>query len=130
MANLTERDLGYGFGILGGALVIAGAIISIAVAVFDLVTARGGVFGAGTEAVVLLVMGGLALFFANLGHRAWADRSLTTGVLLLVIALIAWISLGLGMNVVALVGSIFVFLAGVLYLIEPVTARVRTSLPA
>lgn len=127
MTNLTERSLGYGFGILGGALVLVGALVSLAVAVFDLVTGRGGAFAAGTEAVILVVLGGLALFFAYLGHRAWGDLPLTTGVLLIVIAVIAWVTLGLGMDLVALLGAIFVFLAGVLYLIEPVTARIRIS---
>lgn len=130
MTDLNERSLGYGFVILGGALVIAGALVSLVVATLDLAYGRAGSFAAGTEAAVLIVLGGLALFFAYLGHQSWADRPLTTGVLLLVIALIAWVSLGFGMNVVALLDSSFVFLAGVLYLIEPVTTRVRTSLAA
>ena len=59
--NPAERSLEYGFGILGGALVLVGALIGLAVAVFDPVSARGGAFAAGTEAAALAL---LALFFA------------------------------------------------------------------
>ena len=106
---------------------LVGALIGLAVAVSDLVSARGGAFAAGTEAAALAL---LALFFAYLGRRAGGNQPLTTGVLLLVIAVIARATLGPGMDVVARLGAILVFLAGVLYLIEPVTTCVRTGLAA
>ncbi len=124
MADLTERTLGYGFGLLGGLLIVVGAIVALVVGAVDLAVGRTfGSIGAWSESIVLFVVGGLALFFAYLGQHSWRDHSLTTGILLVVIALLGWAVLGLGANLVALLGAIFVFLSGVLYLIEP-TRRV------
>lgn len=132
MVELTERRLGYGFGLLGGALFLVGALVSVVSGTLDFVVRHPfGALGAMSQAVVLFVVGGLALFFAYLGHRTWSDRPLVSGVLLVLVAGVGWIVLGLGANVIALVGALFVFLAGVLYLIEPtrhaVSAAVASS---
>ncbi len=120
MSDLTERGLGWAFGLIGGALFVVAAIVSAAVGTFDLAVGRPmGALGAGTDAVVLFVVGALALFFSYLAHRTWKDRPITAGVLLVVIAAIGWAALDLGVNVFALLGAILVFLAGVLYLVQP-----------
>ena len=130
MTNLTERKLGYGFGLLGGLLIALGGIVALIAGAADLVTGR--VMGGASmmsDAVVLFVIGALAAFFAYLGSHGWSDHPITSGVLLVVIALLGWGLLGLGANVVALVGGIFVFLAGLLYLVEP-TKRAVTAVAA
>jgi hypothetical protein len=128
MVELTERRLGYGFGLLGGGLILVGALLSLAVGTVDLVARHPyGALGALSGAVILLVVGGLALFFAYVGHGAWRDRPLASGILLVLLAGIGWLVLGLGANVVALVGALFVFLAGVLYLIEPTRHAISTA---
>jgi len=120
MENLTERSLGYLLGLLGGALMLLGALIALALGAADLALGHtGGMLGAWSEAVVLSVVGGLALFFAYLGYHGWKDRGLVTGIMLLVIAFLGWGVLGLGSNIAALVGGIFVLLSGILYLVEP-----------
>jgi hypothetical protein len=120
MVELTERRLGYGFGLLGGLLILVGALISLVVGAADLVVRHPYVaVGALSGAVILLVVGGLALFFAYLGYRGWSDRPLVSGIMLVLLAAIGWVALGIGANVVSLIGALFVFLAGVLYLIEP-----------
>jgi hypothetical protein len=127
MVELTERRLGYGFGLLGGGLILVGALLSFVVGAVDLVARYPyGAIGMLTGAVILLVIGGLALFFAYLGHGAWSSRPLASGILLVLLAAIGWLVLGLGTNVVALVGALFVFLAGVLYLIEPTRHAIST----
>ena len=85
-----------------------------------------GALDAATEAIVLFVVGGLALFFGYLARRDWKERPFASGILLVVTALVAWSILGLGANVIALVGAIFVFLAGVLFLVEPVKSGIST----
>jgi CHASE2 domain-containing sensor protein len=80
-----------------------------------------------SAAVILFVVGGLALFFAYLGHKAWSDRPLASGILLVLLAGIGWLVLGLGGNVIALIGALFVFLAGVLMLIEPARHAVSAA---
>jgi len=57
--------------------------------------------------------------FAHLGEHGWKDRPLATGALLVVLAAVGWVALGLGTNLLALVGGILALLAGVLYVIEP-----------
>ena len=128
MAELTERSLGYAFGLLGGGLFVLGALVSIALGAAALFTGRPMMaLSTGTEAAILFLIGGLTLFFAYLGHRPWKDRPVVSGVLLIVTSLIGWGVLGLGSNVVALVGAIFAFLAGVLYAVEPVTRRAAAA---
>jgi hypothetical protein len=127
MVEITERRLGYGFGLLGGLMILLGALVSLVVGTVDLVVGRPfGAAGEASAAVVLIVVGGLALFFAYLGHRAWSDRPVASGILLVLLAVVGWAVLGLGANVIALIGALFVFLAGVLFLIEP-TKRVVTA---
>jgi hypothetical protein len=120
MAEITEQKLGFGFGVLGGALVALGGLLSLVLGTIDLVVGRPfGAIGAVSEAVILFVVGGLAMFFAWIGHREWSNRPFASGVLLVMVAVIGWAVLGLGANLIALIGSLFVFLAGVLFLLEP-----------
>lgn len=127
MSQITERSLGYGFGLLGGVLIGIAAILSLVVGAVDLVAGRGfGAINAGAEAIVLFVVAGLAVFFAYLAHTAWSNRPLASGVMLVVIAAIGWAVLGLGTNVIAVIGAIFVFLAGILFLVEPTRSAVAS----
>ncbi len=120
MSDLTEQRLGYGFGLLGGLLIALGGLISLAVGAADFVLGRPTVaMGAMGAAVVLFVIGALAIFFAWLGRRTWSDRPLASGVLLVVLAFVSWVAMGVGADLLALVGTLFVVLSGVLYLIEP-----------
>lgn len=120
MENLTERWLGHLFGLIGGALIIVGGVVSAAFGIADLILGHTfGAMGALGEAVVLAVVGLLVLLFAYLGEHEWRDKPVVSGVLLVLLAVISWAVLGLGVNVPALVGGIFAIVAGALYLIEP-----------
>lgn len=132
MAEITEQRVGFGMGLLGGILIALGGLVSLAMGTADFVAGRSAVAAnAANEAVVLLVVGGLAAFFAWLGHKAWSARPLVSGVLLVVLAVLAWAVIGVGANLLALIGSVFVVLSGVLYLLEPAkraaTAVVSTA---
>jgi len=127
MSDLTERGVAWGLGVVGGVLFLAAALVSLAVGTFDLAVGHAmSALGAGTEAVVLFVVGALALFFSYLAHRPWQSHAFTAGVLLVVIAAIGWVVLGFGGNLLALLGAVFVFLAGVLYLIPSALTGVKT----
>ena len=120
MSDLTEQRLGYGFGVLGGVLIALGGLVSLIISAADLVLGRPlGALGAASEAVVLFVVGALAVFFAWIGHRGGATRPITSGVILVVLAVLGWAVLGVGSDLLALIGSLFVLLAGVLFLLEP-----------
>jgi len=126
MSNLTERNLGWAFGLLGGLLVVVAAVVRAFVGTFDLVTGRFALaLGAGGAAVLLFAIGALALFFSYLAHRTWSDRPIIAGTLLVVIAVIAGL-VGLSGSVIALLGALFVFLAGLLFLLTPALSSVKT----
>ena len=127
MTDLTEQRIGYGFGLLGAALIALGGLVSLVIGAVDLAAGRPvGALGAASAAVVLLVVGGLAAFFAWLGRHDWSARPLVSGILLVVLAAIGWASVGLGANLLGLLGSLFVFLAGVLYLVQPAQKAVAS----
>jgi len=127
MSDLTERKLGWGFGLLGGVLLVAAAIVGALIGTFDLVTGRvTGALNAGAEAVLLLAVGMLALLFSYLAYRPWKDHPITAGILLVVVAAVGWGVLGLGGNVIALLGALCVFLAGLLFLLQPAISGVKS----
>jgi hypothetical protein len=124
----TERTMGHLFGLIGGLLIVVGGLVAAAFGIADLIvghTLAGA--GAVAEAIVLFVVGALVLLFAHMGEHAWRDRAFASGVMLVILAIVGWAVLGLGSNVVALIGGIFALLAGVLYLIEP-TRRAVSAL--
>jgi hypothetical protein len=128
MENTTERSLGHLFGLVGGVLIMVGGVVAAAFGFGDLVLGRMfGAAGALSAAVILFVLGALVVLFAHLGEHGWKDRPLSTGVLLVLLAVISWATLGLGANLLALIGGVFALLAGVLYLIEP-AHRAATTL--
>ncbi len=127
MSDLTERKLGWGFGLLGGVLLVAAAIVGALIGTFDLVTGRlNGALNAGTEAVLLLAIGALALLFSYLAYRPWKEHPITASILLVVVAAIGWGVLGLGGSVIALLGALCMFLAGLLFLLQPALSSVKS----
>lgn len=131
MSELTERSLGFGLGLLGGILIALGGVVALFLGAIDLVAGRPfGALNAGSEALVLFVVGGLSVFFAYLGHRAWSDRPIAVGVVLAVIAVLGWAVLGLGGSVIALIGALLVFLSGVLFLVTPAARAIRVAATA
>lgn len=120
MTENPELRLGYGLGLIGGILVALGGLFALVLGMADLIAGRPiAAMNAESGAVVLFVIGGLAAFFAWLGRHEWSGRPLAIGVLLVVLSVVGWLVLGLGANVLGLVGSLFVFLAGILFLLDP-----------
>ncbi len=128
MAEFSEQRLAWGFGILGAVLVGLGGVLALLTAAFNLVGRHWGRAAYwGSTTVVLFVLAALVFFFAYLGHSSWSDRPVVPGIILVVLAVVGWIALGLGANVLALVGGLFVLLAGVLYLLDPVLRGFRSA---
>jgi hypothetical protein len=128
--NRTERAVGHLLGTVGGLLIAVGGLLAASFGIADLVLGRmfGAAAGLGA-AVVLFVLGGLVLLFAHMGSHEWKDRPLTSGVLLVVLGVVSWAVMGLGTNVLALVGGLLALVAGVLYLVEP-TEQAASALAA
>ena len=128
MTEVTEQRLGFGFGLLGGILIGLGGLVSLLLGTADLILGRPiGALNAASEGVLLLVVGGLALLFSWLAHRSWADHPITNGVMLMMVAVVGWVVVGIGSSLLGLVGSLFVFLAGVLYLVDPAQRAIRVA---
>ncbi|HEV8049252.1 MAG TPA: hypothetical protein VGP88_01530 [Thermoplasmata archaeon] len=131
MSEIVWKRLGHLFGWLGGALIGLGALVAL---IFGTVVLAFGhplaAIGAISTALVLFVVAVLAIVFASLGWREGTEGSSVAGVLLVILAVVGWATLGLGANVLALIGALFVFLAGVLYLIEPARKVVTAAVPA
>jgi CHASE2 domain-containing sensor protein len=120
MTDLSEHRLGYIFGLLGGGLIALGGLVSLVTGTVDLAMGRAfGAVAATTDAVVLFVIGGLAMLFAWLSRHEWSSRPLASGVVLVVLSVIGWAVFGVGVNLIAVIGTILVFLAGILFLLEP-----------
>jgi hypothetical protein len=131
MTQWTERTVGYGLAIVGGGLILLGALLSGVVGAVDLAVGHlGGAAASAAQAVVLLVVGALAVLFAYLGYRPWSDRPIAAGVLLVVLGALAWGAMGFGSNLAALVGALLVLLGGVLYLVVPLERHVGAALAA
>ena len=127
MTDLTEQRLGWLFGAAGAALFAIAGLVALMVGTADLVLGRGmSAIAVDGEALLLFVVAGLAFLFAYLGHRTWSGRPVTVGLMLVVVAAIGWVVLGLGESVLALIGAMLVFLAGVLQLIAPTVQGVKT----
>ena len=124
MVEVSEERLGLVFGLTGGLLLIVGAFLALAGGIVDVVAGHlPGAVTAWSETALLLLVGGLALFFSYLGRHAWHSRPVSTGILLVVTAVLGWATLSLGANLAALIGAVLLFLAGVLVLIPPLARR-------
>jgi hypothetical protein len=131
MSEMVWKRLGHAFGILGGALLALGGLVAL---VFGAVVLALGhpiyAIDVVSTAIVLFVVGGLAIVFTHLGRRESTEGAAVAGVLLVAVAVVGWAMLGVGANVLALVGALLVFFAGLLYLVDPAKRVVTTALPA
>ena len=131
MAEWTEQRLAYGFGLLGAGLIALGGLVTLVTGAADLALGHPlGALGAVSAAIVLLVVGGLAGFFAWIGRHDWSDRPLASGILLIVIAVLGWAVVGIDASLLALIGSLFVFLAGILFVLAPARRAASTGASA
>jgi hypothetical protein len=116
--SLTERTLGFGFGIAGAVLVAISALVRFVGGVVDVAmghaTSAADAWGG---AFVFLVLAGVTGLFAYLGYRRWGTRPYTAGVVLVVVSLVSWLALGVDGSVLALVGVFLALVGGLLYLL-------------
>jgi len=131
MVELTEERVAFGLGALGGALLLLGALVAVVVGTVDSLQGRwDGAVAQGASALLLALLGALALLFAYLGLREWRSRPTTVGLVLLVVALLAAITAGTGPLALALAGVVCVALAAVLDLVEPMRRATAAVLAA
>ncbi|MFZ3355488.1 MAG: hypothetical protein WA549_01860 [Thermoplasmata archaeon] len=118
MTYRSERPLGLLFGLLGAVLLILDGIFDFFKGAFFLAIHRAGAsYSAIDQAIIFIVVGLIAGFFAVLGRSRWGDESLAAGVILVVIAAVGWIAFGFASGVLALLASLCLLIGGILYLV-------------
>jgi hypothetical protein len=114
----SERPLGLLFGLLGAVLLVLDGVFDLFKGAFFLAIHRAGAsYSAFDQAIIFIVVGLIAGFFAILGRSRWGDESLAAGVILVVIAVVGWLALGFASGVLALLASLFLLIGGILYLV-------------
>lgn len=118
MADWSDRAVGAVCGFLGAALLILDGLLDLVRGVIYLAIGRGlRAFGPFDQALVFIVIGGVVAVFTALGGVRRQSRAVAAGAVLVVVALAGWLVLGFGTGVLALLGSIFILIAGIVFLV-------------
>ncbi|MCI4349611.1 MAG: hypothetical protein L3J93_05285 [Thermoplasmata archaeon] len=117
---MQQYDQARLLGLVGGALYLVGSLLDavtmVAFGALHPSTERLATISIGS--VDEFVVGILVLGITIVTNRARQRHALWGGILLIVLAIVAWVGLGLD-GIFGLLGGLLAFLAGVLYLIPP-----------
>ena len=114
-----NRGIAVLFGVLAALLfVVAGVVAFVGGFVSLAVGAGGHALGDWGRSVLYIVVGLVVGLFAALGHSGDRDRTVASGVVLVVLAVVGWVGLGFGGELLALIASLFSLIAGILYLVS------------
>lgn len=118
MSDGGDRKIAVVFGLLGAVLLVLEGLIDLVRGVVYLAIGRAlQAFGPFDQAVILVVVGLVVGLFAALGGRRTEGQGLVSGVVLIVLAVVGWLGLGFGSGVLALLGTVFVLVSGVVFLV-------------
>ena len=119
MSGARDRNLGFLFGALGAVLLVIAGIIDFFGGFVLLALGLGGhAIGAWDRSFLDVVLGVIIGFFAFVGRAGGNDRTLTAGVLLVVVAVVGWLGLGLAGGILELLAALFALIGGILYLLS------------
>lgn len=114
----SDRGIGAALGLIGAILLFLEGFLDLIRGVVYLAVGHGmRAFGPFDQALLLLVVGVLVAVFSVLGAVRRQDRSLVAGAVLVVIAIVGWLALGFASGVIALLGTLFVLIGGVVLLV-------------
>jgi len=118
MTDGGDRRIAVAFGLLGAVLLVLEGLVDLVRGVVYLAIGRGlQAYGPFDQAVILVVMGLVVGLFAVLGRAHAEGRSLLAGIVLIVLAVIGWLGLGFGSGVLGLLGTVFLLISGVVFLV-------------
>lgn len=119
MTSGGNRGLAFAFGIIGALLLILVGVIDFVGGFVFLALGNGGhALVSWDRAVIYVVVGVVAGLFAGLGHSGGNDRSVAAGAILVVLALVGWLGLGFGGDLIGLLAALFFLISGILYLLS------------
>ena len=118
MSSTDDRRIAFILGILAAIFLLVSALLHFVVGVSLLVTGGthsglGSISSSVVEVVVALLVG----LFSVLGRAPGHDRSVVAGVVLVVLAVVGWLALGFGGDLLALLASLLALVAGVVFLV-------------
>ncbi len=112
-----DRRLGAALGLIGAVLLALGGLVDLARGLWDLAVRHGlSTIPAVDEGIVAIVVALLVGVFAVLGGLRSEDRAMVAGVVLIVIAIVGWLALGFGSGLLAILATVFIVIAGVVFL--------------
>ena len=116
--SVVLRTVGYVFGLVAGLLIVIESLLTLFSSAGSLLAGRSaGTAASLTLAFILFVVGILILVLVRRGRHFWTPRrTVVSGVLLVVLALVVFLLVGLGGSLILLVGAVLALLAGILYL--------------
>jgi hypothetical protein len=118
VGDAGDRKVGAVFGLLGAVLLALDGLLDLARGVLYLALGRGGhAFAPVDQGLILLVVGLIVGFFSVLGGLRPQARATVAGAVLVVIAIVGWLALGLGSDLFAILGTVLVLVAGVVFLV-------------
>jgi hypothetical protein len=118
MSGAEDRRIAFVLGVLAAILLLLDALLHFVVGIAQLIT--GAVhFAAGSlgSSIVDIVVAILIGFFAYLGRSRGGDRSMTAGVVLVVLAVLGWLALGFAGSLLAIVAALLALISGVMFLV-------------
>jgi len=114
-----ERNLGFLFGGLGALLLVVAGVLDFFGAFVSIALGFGHpALGLFTRSVIDVIVGLLVGLFALYGRSVDRDRTFSAGVVLIVLAVVGWFGLGLGADIVGLLGALFALIGGILYVLS------------
>ena len=123
--NMVQRNVVTILGALGAILVSLGGIVGflLSLGASGYGGRIGGTLSALLYGVVAVVLGSIILVFSGYTHYRGVERSVTGGIVLMVVAIVTWVVVGGGVLIV--LGSVLALLAGFLLVFESVVERPR-----
>lgn len=119
---MRPRSLGRFFGLVAAGLLVVAALVTAVIGVTSFLlthNTRAGI-NETSRAVIEFVVGMLVLFFSLVGGRLIPSYTLAAGVVLVVLALVGWLLLGFGGDLLSLFGALFALIAGILLIVDRV----------
>ncbi len=118
MTDQGSRGLGLLFGALGGALIVVEGWVDFVRGAYSAAIGHPYVaLNAFGGFILLVVLGLVFIMFAVLGSARTQDRALASGAVMVVVVLVGLLLLGFGSGVLGLLGSLFVLIGGLLFLV-------------
>jgi hypothetical protein len=115
----SNRAVGFLFGILGAILIVLEGLLDfIRSALFLAIGHPLIAWDEFTASILFVVLGIVFAVLAMLGRSRGNDRALASGVVMVVLALLGLVVLGFANGLVGLLGTIFVLIGGIFYIVE------------